>query len=141
MNLSWLRKHRIIIGDVLIAFGAVWISFVLRVGVESISEFLSHVWLMSLLALVVKPMIFQITGIYRIFWKYAASKEYLRLLSCSLIATISLSIPILVFSSQPFPRSVFAIDWFISSIAFVVYRSVAYAHYKSKPYQSFEDIR
>lgn len=134
MNLSWLRKHRIIIGDVIIAYGAVWLSFVVRLGVESISEFLSHVWLMSLLALIVKPMIFQITGIYRIFWKYAASNEYLRLLSCSLIAAIASSIPIHIFSSQPFPRTVFAIDWFVSSIAFVVYRSVAYAHYKSETY-------
>jgi FlaA1/EpsC-like NDP-sugar epimerase len=134
MTLSRIRKHRIILGDLLIAFGSVWLSFILRVGVESIPEFLSRIWLMSLFAIIIKPMIFQITGIYRVFWKYAASKEYLRMLICSLTATIALSIPTLLFSSQPFPRSVFFIDLFVSAIAFMVYRNVAYAYYKSEYY-------
>jgi FlaA1/EpsC-like NDP-sugar epimerase len=134
MTLNWLRKQRIIIGDLVIAFVVAWLSFIVRVGTESISEFVSQAWLMSMIALFIKPLVLNRTGIYRIFWKYAESRDYLRVLASSILATFSLSLLLILLPIEQFPRSVIAIDLFLSSIAFMIYRRMAYTYYKSETY-------
>ena len=134
MTLNWLRKERIIIGDLVITFMVAWLSFIIRVGTESISDFVSQAWLMSMIALFIKPLVFYRTGIYRIFWKYAASRDYLHVLASSILANFSLSLLLILLSIEQFPRSVIAIDLFLSSIAFMIYRRVAYAYSKSETY-------
>jgi FlaA1/EpsC-like NDP-sugar epimerase len=104
------------------------------VGTESISEFVSQAWLMSMIALFIKPLVLNRTGIYRIFWKYAESRDYLRVLASSILATFSLSLLLILLPIEQFPRSVIAIDLFLSSIAFMIYRRMAYTYYKSETY-------
>ena len=132
MTIRWIRRYRIILGDQAVVFTVVWISFILRLGVESLSEFSSQLWLMLMLALTIKPVTFQVMGVYRIYWKYAGEKEYLKMLLVSFLATVVLFLIILVLPPSQFPRSVIVIDWTLSSVIFMIYRKVAYVFSRSE---------
>jgi len=68
------------------------------------------IWLVS------KAAVFQLAGLGRGIWRYAASPDVVRVLAANLAASAAAAPIILIFSPAPFPRSVLAIDLLISLV-------------------------
>ena len=130
MTIMAIRNHRLLISDLVISFGSVWLSYLWRL--ESISlvlQFTPSLWVMSVSALILRPAIFKVFGIYRLNWKYIVLREFWKLVASSTLGSVAIVLVIL-FSIQiglpaGFPRSVIAMDWLISTSLFLLFRRVA----------------
>ena len=124
----WVRsrissKWLLVVGDLLLIGVAVLGSFGLRLEFGSrFIFFYPQALRMMLLAILIKPVVFYLFGMYRMMWIYASVKEIrLAILSVS-TASILLSIAVIVMTSIQsrlpgylgFPRAVLVIDWLLS---------------------------
>ena len=131
MTVITIRKNRLVIGDLVIAFVSVWLSFLIRLeSILLLQEYTSHIWLMSVSVLILKPIIFRMFGIYRIYWKYIGLRELTKLVASSMLGSIAVVMVILISiqigTPTTFPRAVFGLDWLISTSLFLLFRRVAY---------------
>ena len=131
MKHQTLRRHRILIGDLIIISASAWLSFLLRLGAGLLlHEFIPTVLMFSGFAVVVKPLVLNLFGIYRIYWKYIGPRETYKLLFGSIVSSSVLGLVIVgaIMAGLPpqFPRSVIGIDMIISTLMFFVYRRLAY---------------
>jgi len=114
-------------GDFFVTLFAVWASFALRLelGGLFLYYFPQAVW-MTVLALVIKPLVYYFFGMYRRFWAYASVKELMLVASAVSTASVFLAtaVGLLTFLQQTlspdayrgFPLSALAIDWLLSLI-------------------------
>ena len=118
-----IRNRYLLIGDIfLIAFSVVG-SFALRLelGQQFLFYFPQLIW-MVVIALLIKPIVYNKLGLYRRIWVYASTGE-LKLITLAVsLASLLVAIGIFVLTSLQisygffigFPRSVVAIDWILS---------------------------
>ena len=133
MTIITIRKHRLLISDLVISFGSVWLSYLLRLGsISFVLEFIPQIWVMSVSALILKPVVFKMLGIYRIYWKYIGLRELTKLAASSTLGSTAVAVVLVILISiqiglpAAFPRSVVAIDWVISTSLFLLFRRVSY---------------
>ncbi len=116
---QWL----LVFGDLFLIGVAVLGSFGLRLEFGSrFVFFLPQTWRMIALALLIKPVVYLIFGMYRHLWVYAGMKEMRVvffsvstasvLLSVAIIAMIAIQIRLQSYIG--FPRAVLVIDWLLS---------------------------
>ena len=126
-----LRKHRFLLGDLVLIFVSGWLSFFIRLGTGlQFHNFIFTVMLFSGLSLLVKLPIFHLFGIYRIYWKFIGAREIFKLLVGSifssaifvlvLVGAIWLGLPLVI------PRIVIGIDLILTTLFLFVYRKLAY---------------
>jgi FlaA1/EpsC-like NDP-sugar epimerase len=118
-----LRNRVILLGDLLLISTSVLASFALRINLgPRFLDFVPQALVMLAIALVVKPIIYHLFGLYRRYWVYASTRELL------LIATATATASVVVFlfivlaiasRSLPaeFPRTVVIIDWLLSILS------------------------
>ena len=116
---QWL----LVIGDIFLIGVAVLGSFGLRLEFGSRFIFyLPQTWRMMALALMIKPVVYLIFGMYRHLWVYAGVKE-MRLVVLSVsTASVLLSVAVIAMIAIQirlddyigFPRAVLVIDWLLS---------------------------
>ena len=131
MTILTIRKHRLLIHDLVISFVSIWLSYLLRLGsISFVMQFSPQIWVMSVSALVLRPVVFKMLGIYRIYWKYVGLREWTKLVASSMIGSIAVVLVVLISirlgMPSEFPRSVVALDWLISTSLFMFFRRVAY---------------
>ena len=129
--LTTIWKHKFLLADLLIIAGSVWLSFGLRLAGDPLfQQFILSIWTMSVLALILKPLTFHVFGIYRIYWKYTSSKEYMRLVFSSFLASAAIVLALFIANSfglnSSIPRSVIMMDWIISTSMIIGFRRLAY---------------
>jgi FlaA1/EpsC-like NDP-sugar epimerase len=129
--LTTIWKHKFLIADLLIIAGSVWLSFGLRLGGDLLfQQIILSIWAMSILALILKPLTFHLFGIYRIYWKYISSKECIRLVFSSFLASAAIMLVLFLANSfglnSSIPRSVIVMDWIISTSIIIGFRRLAY---------------
>jgi FlaA1/EpsC-like NDP-sugar epimerase len=118
-----IRNRYVLIGDLLLILIAVLGGYVLRLelGAAFIFYFPSAMWLMGT-ALVIKPMVYYLFGLYRRIWIYASIQEMKIIALAVTTASIVVSLTMVAMFIQGFfvgfPRSVLIIDWLLS-LAFV----------------------
>jgi len=70
------------------------------------------------IALLVKPVVYYIFGLYRRVWAYASTKELRLIIAAVTSASVVVAVIMIVLTTmqlyQGFPRSVLAIDWLLS---------------------------
>lgn len=135
---GWIRKVRfpvwrigtasrwlLVPGDLFLIVAAVLGSFGLRFEFgSSFIFFLPQALRMMALALVIKPLVYFVFGMYRRLWVYASMKEVrlvvLSVSSASVLLSVSVTAMTILQSRLPgyigFPRSVLVIDWLLSLI-------------------------
>jgi FlaA1/EpsC-like NDP-sugar epimerase len=117
------RNRYILIGDILLMLIAVLGGYVLRLelGAAFIFYFPSALWMMGT-ALVIKPIVYYLFGLYRRLWIYASIQEMKVIALAVTTASIIVSLTMVAMFVQGFfvgfPRSVLMIDWLLS-LAFV----------------------
>ena len=134
MALTTIRKQKFLLADLLIIAGSVWLSFGLRLGGDPLfQQIIQSIGAMSVLALILKPLTFHVFGIYRVYWKYTSSKEYMRLVFSSFLASTAIVLAFFLANSfglnSIIPRSVIVMDCIISTSMIIGFRRLAYKIY------------
>ncbi|MBN2257846.1 MAG: polysaccharide biosynthesis protein, partial [Anaerolineaceae bacterium] len=117
------RNRYILIGDILLMLIAVLGGYVLRLelGAAFIFYFPSALWMMGT-AVLIKPIVYFLFGLYRRLWIYASIQEMkviaLAVTTASIIVSLSMVAMFVQGFFVGFPRSVLMIDWLLS-LAFV----------------------
>jgi FlaA1/EpsC-like NDP-sugar epimerase len=113
------RNRLVLLGDLFLIIVAALGSFALRLdlGPFFIDYLNQAIWL-SALALLIKPLVFYVFGLYRRLWAYASVYELVLIILAVTTASVLVSITVillLVFKVLPnFPRGVLPIDWLLS---------------------------
>lgn len=107
------------VGDIILIMVCVMGSFALRLplGPLFIYYLPQAFWMMGI-ALLVKPVVYYIFGLYRRVWAYASTKELRLIIAAVTSASVVVAVIMIVLTTmqlyQGFPRSVLAIDWLLS---------------------------
>jgi FlaA1/EpsC-like NDP-sugar epimerase len=116
-----IRNRHLFIGDFGLTVISVLSAYILRLELIEVFKnyYLSLIWMLGL-AIVLKPLVYYLFGLYRRMWVYASMRE-LRLIVLSVTAgslLVSTTMLILFFNHIfiSFPRSVLIIDWILSIV-------------------------
>ena len=124
MRLAFQIRNRFLLAaDLILIVTSVLASFGLRLDLGPLFlSYLPHAATMALIALVVKPIVYYLFGLYRRYWVYASTRE-LQLIAvttatASVATALAIMLAILVgIMPANFPRSVFGIDWLLSLVS------------------------
>jgi len=118
-----LRNRVFLAGDLFLICVSVLVSFALRFELGPLFEYyLPQALRMMALAVVIKPIMYWIFGLYRRLWVYASTRELTLVLSAVTSASIILSVAVITMTyfqaRSPgyigFPRATLVIDWLLS---------------------------
>lgn len=114
-----IRNRFLVLADLVLIVTAVVASFALRLDIgPAFVSYLPQAWLMIAIALLVKPTVYYLLGLYRRYWVYASVRE-IQVIAVA-TATASIFVALFVILLVPlvglrgFPRSVLGIDWLLS---------------------------
>ncbi len=116
-----IRNRYFLIGDAVLTVISVLSAYILRLElVEVFSNYYrSLLWMLGI-ALLVKPLVYYLFGLYRRMWIYASVRELRLVITAVTVASALVStIMLVLFTNRffiSFPRSVLIIDWIISLI-------------------------
>jgi FlaA1/EpsC-like NDP-sugar epimerase len=123
MRIPFRRPNRwLFLGDLLLIAVCVIGSFALRLPLGPLFVFyLPQALVMIAIALVVKPVVYYLFGMYRRVWAYASMRELKLIVAAVSTASIIVALVIVLLTPlglyQGFPRGVLAIDWLLSLVA------------------------
>ncbi|MGB2897466.1 MAG: nucleoside-diphosphate sugar epimerase/dehydratase [Anaerolineales bacterium] len=115
-----IRNRYLFLADLFLIATSVLASFALRLDIGPLFSFyLPSALQMVALALIVKPIVYYIFGLYRRYWVYASVRELRLIFFASAAASGIVALLIIITRSLGgmevgFPRSVIGIDWLIS---------------------------
>jgi len=117
-----LRNRFLLIGDLVLITSSVLASFALRLDLGPVFvAYMPHALVMIVVALVVKPVVFYVFGLYRRYWVYASTRELWLITLATATASLAVSVMIigLILSGglRGFPRSVLGIDLLLSLLS------------------------
>ena len=126
-----IRRHRVLLGDLMVILVSAWLSFFLNLSTGlHINNFILAALFFSGFSVLVKLSVFHLFGIYRINWKYIGPGEIFKLsvgsifssavLVLVLISAIWIGLPLII------PRIVIGIDWILTTLMLFLYRKLAY---------------
>jgi len=114
-----IRNRFLLLADLVLIVTSVLASFALRLDIGPVFvSYLPQAWLMVGIALLIKPTVYYLFGLYRRYWVYASVRE-IQLIALA-TATASILVALFVILLVPltglrgFPRSVLGIDWLLS---------------------------
>ncbi|MCJ7703469.1 MAG: hypothetical protein MUO62_17950, partial [Anaerolineales bacterium] len=104
--------------DAALTFRAVVVGLMLRLEIIYVGYFIRAIWPFILLDVLLRPLIFYLTGIYKHIWRYAKTRDFLNLAFSVLLGSLVLA-PITLFWLYPrwmdtFPRSLLDIEALLS---------------------------
>ena len=118
-----LRNSIFLVSDLFLIVVSVMGSFALRFELGSLFiYYLPQAIRMTILAIIIKPLVYHFIGLYRRLWAYASIREVWLVVAGVTSGSIFLSLAIVVMTSiqatRPgylgFPRPVLVIDWMLS---------------------------
>ena len=111
-----LTKRRLVVFfcDTLLISLALCLAFLLRFDFTIPPEQLDLFWQCLLVVLIVKPLVFGVTGFYNSLWRYASVQDAVEIFKGVTVATC-LAVATVFFLRQftPIPRSIFVLDWLL----------------------------
>jgi FlaA1/EpsC-like NDP-sugar epimerase len=115
-----LRRAHLLFTELVLAalvVAALALSFVLRFEYVIPDSELTHLWHGAILAVVVKMLVFRITGCDRSGWRYAGIPDAYKLLLANIVGSLLWSATTLVVEGPSFPRSIYGIDFVLCFLA------------------------
>ncbi len=118
-----LRNRIFLVGDIFLIVVAVMGSFALRFELGGMFRYyLPQAWRMAFLAILIKPLVYHLFGLYRRLWAYASTRELTLIFYSVSSASTLLSVAVVVMISIQsrhvgyigFPRATLVIDWLLS---------------------------
>lgn len=114
-----IRNRYFLMGDMALIVASVLVSYVLRLELgEAFLFYLPSACWMIGVALVIKPLVYYLFGLYRRMWAYASVEELKLILAAVTTASVPVFLIMVALYSMGaftgFPRSVLVIDWVFS---------------------------
>ncbi len=116
-----IKNRHLLLADVLLIAAAPILSFTIRLDTIRFERYYFACLVLIVLALLIKPLIFYLFGLYRRLWRYASVDEALSIIWA--VSLSSVAITALIFGVclpfgiiESFPRSVPIIDWLLSIV-------------------------
>ncbi len=108
------RRLFVFLSDTLLISLALCIAFLLRFDFSIPPQQLDLFWQCLLVVMIVKPLVFVVTGFYNSLWRYASVQDAVEILKGVTLSSI-LAVSAVFFLRQftPIPRSIFVLDWFM----------------------------
>jgi FlaA1/EpsC-like NDP-sugar epimerase len=78
--------------DAVLTLAAFLVSLMLRFEFNNVGYFLKGVWLLIPFAMLIRPAVLYLTGIYRRIWRYATTRDYYLLAGAIFIGSVFLAI-------------------------------------------------
>jgi FlaA1/EpsC-like NDP-sugar epimerase len=118
-------------------------SFLLRFDFRIPSEFHSHFWQGLVVVLLVKPIVFLVSGLYRNLWRYASLQDGIEIAKVVTVSSVVSAFVVMYLRHfTPYPRSIFLLDWILlfalvvaSRLVWRVYREAVIIPRLSSPGQ------
>lgn len=111
-----LTKRRLIVflSDTLLIALSLCLAFLLRFDFTIPPPQLDLFWECLLVVMIVKPLVFVVTGFYNSLWRYASVQDAVEILKGVTLSSI-LAVAAVFFLRQftPIPRSIFVLDWIL----------------------------
>ena len=109
---------QLILVDAALTLLAVVVGLMLRLEIIYVGYFILAIWPFMLLAVILRPLAFYFTGIYKPIWRYAKTRDFLNLALAVLVGSLILA-PVTLFWLYPrwmitFPRSLLVIEGLLS---------------------------
>jgi FlaA1/EpsC-like NDP-sugar epimerase len=123
MKTHFLSRNRtLLLGDLMLIIVCVLGSFVLRVPLGArLFDFRYQILTMIGVALIIKPLVYYLYGLYRRVWAYASIRELkliaIAVTTASIIVSIIVSLISTLMVEKDFSRLVLVIDWLLSLLA------------------------
>jgi FlaA1/EpsC-like NDP-sugar epimerase len=116
-----IRNRYLLLVDVFLIAAAAILSFTVRLDTIRFQRYYSACLVFIILALLIKPFIFFLFGLYRRLWRYASVDEALSItwavsLSSATISALIFGVCLPLGIIESFPRSVPLIDWLLSMV-------------------------
>lgn len=112
----YFNRRRLVVFcfDIILIGAAFTLSFLLRFDFKIPSEFILHFKQGLLVAILVKPLVFLFSGLYRSLWRYASLQDGIEITKVVTSSSIIGGF-VLMFLRHfaPYPRSIFILDWFL----------------------------
>ena len=107
------RRLIVFISDVFLISLALCMAFLLRFDFSIPPQQQELFWQCLLVVMIVKPLVFVVTGFYNSLWRYASVQDALEILKGVIFSSI-LAVSAVFFLRQftPIPRSIFVLDCF-----------------------------
>jgi len=119
-RMRFLTKDILVI-DLAVVLISAALAFLVRLGFSLLmTSYIFQLAIFMLLALVTKPIMFKIIGLYRPYWGYGSWREVGLIILSSAVGSVGLIAAYLLVSHLLFsslvaiPRSVFGIDWLLT---------------------------
>ncbi len=114
-----IRNRYFLAADVLLMPLAAGVAFLLRLDVAGLRSYARTTLVFAALAMVVKPAVFYLFGLYRRYWRYASANELVNIALATLSGTavvtlLVYSLASLVWEFPSLPRSIPFLDWLVS---------------------------
>jgi FlaA1/EpsC-like NDP-sugar epimerase len=114
-----VRNRFLLAADLLLIVTSALASFALRLDIGPVFlNYLPRAWLMVAVALLVKPTVYYLLGLYRRYWIYASVRElqliFVATTTASVVVALFVILLVPVVGLPGFPRSVLGIDWLLS---------------------------
>ena len=112
-----------IVADVLLTLTAIVFGLMLRLeifnpGNSLFNYYFRSIWPFTILAVIIRPVLFYLTGMYRRIWRYATTRDFMTLAGAVLVSSIILFVvTFFIFTPHPipiFPRSLYILEGIIS---------------------------
>lgn len=121
-----LGNRYVFLGDLLLIAISVFGSFGMRLEFGGLFlYYLPQALLMLGLALVIKPIVFRLFGLYRRVWAYASTRELMLIFAAVTTASVFLSLGMILITTvqqallptyRGFPRGTLPIDWLLTLV-------------------------
>ncbi|MDP9688941.1 UNVERIFIED_ORG: FlaA1/EpsC-like NDP-sugar epimerase [Pseudomonas mohnii] len=119
LGLSRRRKRIIqILTDIVLVWGALWLAFVVRLGIEElVNPFSDHVWLFVCAPLVSIPL-FAHFGVYRAVMRYFGTDALIAIIKAVSLSALILGVVVFWYSNHQnvVPRSIIFNYWWLSLV-------------------------
>ncbi|MGD8603340.1 MAG: polysaccharide biosynthesis protein, partial [Anaerolineales bacterium] len=115
-----IRNRYLLLIDLILIVTGVLASFALRLDLgPAFSYYLPSALKMIAVAVIIKPIVYFLFGLYRRYWVYASIRELRLIFFATVAASVWVSVVVLFIRSlggffEGFPRSVLGIDWLLS---------------------------
>jgi len=108
------RRLLVFAVDTLLIAGAFFFAFLLRFDFTIPVQYHELVKDGLLIILLVKPLVFLFSGMYRSIWKYASLQDAIEILKVVTLSTLITSFLLFLFrDTRDVPRSIYLLDWFL----------------------------
>lgn len=115
-----IRNRFLLLIDLILIVTGVLASFALRLDLgPAFSYYMPSALKMIAAALIIKPIVYFLFGLYRRYWVYASIRELRLIFFATVAASVWVTVVVLFIRSlggfvEGFPRSVLGIDWLLS---------------------------